>query len=79
MLDEFANFCCNIRYLRKKSGLTQKQMAEKLKISVGYIRMLERGQIPARMGIATIWDAHIAFGIPIQDLLGCLLEEKDIV
>lgn len=76
MLDEFANFCSNIRYLRKKNGLTQKQMAEKLKISEGYVRMLERGQIPVRMGILTIWDAHIAFGIPIQDLLGCLLEEN---
>ena len=77
MLDEFSNFCCNIRYLRKKNGLTQKQMAKKLKISVGYVRMLERGQIPARMGILTIWDAHIAFGVPIKDILEGLLEETD--
>ena len=77
MLDEFANFCCNIRYLRKKYALSQRQMAQKLKVSVGYVRMLERGQIPQRMGIATIWDAHMAFGIPIKDILEGLLEEAD--
>lgn len=79
MLDEFSNFCCNIRYLRRKNALTQRQMAQKLKVSVGYIRMLERGQIPQRMGIFTIWDAHVAFGIPIKDILESLLEEADSV
>lgn len=76
MLDEFANFCSNIRYLRKKNGLTQKQMAQKLHISENYIRKLEKGQIPYRLGIDAIWHTHIAFGVPVQDVLGSLLEEN---
>ena len=77
MSDELPIFCCNIRYLRKKNGWTQKQMAEKLKISVGYVRKLERGQIPERMGIITVWDAHIVFGIPMDALLEKRLETED--
>ena len=77
MRDEFANFCSNIRYLRRKNGLTQKQMAQKLHISENYVRKLERGQIPHRLGIDVIWHTHIAFGVPVQDILECLLENTD--
>lgn len=43
-------FCENFRYLRRSRGLTQKQMARLLQISVGYVRRLERGEMPPRMG-----------------------------
>ena len=50
-----ANFCANIRYLRKSRGLTQKQMAQKLHVSIRCIRSIEGGHIPPRLGIGILY------------------------
>ena len=38
--------CKNLRYLRKRNGLTQKQMADILGVGIGSIREMEKGRIP---------------------------------
>ena len=71
-----ATFCRNIRYLRKKHKLTQKEMAEKLCISVGYVRMLEQGKVPARMQATVLLDTRASFGISPDDLLRPIPEKE---
>lgn len=44
----------NLRKARKKAGLTQQQMSEKLKISLVYYQKIEDG---SRTGDFAIWDA----------------------
>lgn len=44
----------NLRKARKEAGLTQQQMAEKLKISLVYYQKIEDG---SRTGDFVIWDA----------------------
>lgn len=50
----------NLKDARNKMGLTQKQMAEMLKISYVYYQSIEEGK---RIGTVKIWDS-------IEDLTG---------
>jgi len=43
----------NLREMRKEAGLTQKELASRLGMSVEYIRQVEKGQ--RRPGQATRW------------------------
>ena len=71
-----AVFCANIRYLRKSRGLTQQQMAQLLHISVGYVRRLERGEVPPRLTVEILQYVYISFGISPAVLTGILLDES---
>ena len=65
---EIQVLCKNIYDLRKYYRLTQKEMAIKLGIGVGSLRMLEHGRIPERMTCDTIFKISIEFKIPVKAL-----------
>lgn len=43
----------NLKEARKKAGLTQQQMADKLFVNLRYYKSLESGE---RLGSITLWD-----------------------
>lgn len=56
-------FCRNIAILRKVHGLTQKEMAKLMGVSVYCVRKLERGVIPERLRIDVIYPLCRQFGM----------------
>ena len=65
----------NIRAARKSTGLTQEQMAERLKMSQLHFGRLERGERPASLEQL----AHVAqaLHVSLASLLnGCIMEEN---
>ena len=56
-------FTHNIRWLRKKHGLSKRKMAELLGIGLWSLNRLERGQIPPRMTIEILFAVQKHFGI----------------
>ena len=58
----------NIRYLRKKHRLTQKQMAEILGIGIKSLSLIERGILPPRLSGAVLLRAEEYFKIPLKDM-----------
>ena len=56
-------FAHNIRWLRKKYGLSKKKMAELLGIGLWSLNRLERGEIPPRMTIDILFAVQKHFGI----------------
>lgn len=61
--DETKIFCENIKKLRKKNGLSQKEMAQKLDISVKSLSTLEKGAIPSRLSVSIVFKIYKIFGI----------------
>ena len=61
--------CDNVRFLRKREGLSQKEMAKRLKVSVRSISMIEKGIIPDRLSCEIIFNIYFEFGISPNDLL----------
>ena len=61
--DDYLIFCRNIKYLRKKHGLTQSKMAEHLGVSVYCIRKLEKGIFPPRLTIDILYSIYEVFCI----------------
>lgn len=50
----------NLKEARRKAGMTQQQMADRLEINLRYYKQIEAGQ---RIGNFTLWDK-------LEDLLG---------
>lgn len=50
----------NLKVARRNAGLTQQQVADKLKISLQYYQKLEQGE---RVGAVELWDT-------LEDLFG---------
>lgn len=59
----------NITCLRKKHGLSKKQMAKILHIGVGTLNKIERGEIPPRITIDLFYCVHSYFHIDPRTLL----------
>jgi DNA-binding helix-turn-helix protein len=66
--DELKVLCKNIYYLRKKNGLTQREMAERLNISLYSLRMIERGIIPKNLSCEILYYLQLHFFLDIADL-----------
>lgn len=66
--DELKVLCKNIRYLRKKNGLTQREMAGQLNISLYSLRMIERGIIPKNLSCEILYYLQLHFFLDIADL-----------
>ena len=66
--DELHVFCKNIRILRIKNGLSQKEMAKLLRIGVRSLRTIETGHIPPRLGCNVFYYAAVHFGLRISAL-----------
>jgi len=74
MLVSYKTIGQNIRAARRESGLTQEQIAEKLKMSQLHFGRLERGERPASLEQL----AHVALALntSLSALLnGCIVEE----
>ena len=61
--DEISNFTNNIAYLRKKNGLSKKEMAKALNISIYALNKMERGDIPKRISVDIIFNLQKQFKI----------------
>ena len=61
-------FCQNIHGLRVCRGLSQKEMAKRLGISVKSLRRIESGDVSRRTSCKILFAAQDAFGIPAGEL-----------
>lgn len=62
-------FMYNVKYLREKNKLSLKEMSQNLDISVYYLRQIERGILPHRLGADIIYKIQKYFDISAYDLL----------
>ena len=67
-IDELGNLCKNIYFLRKKNGLTQREMARLLNISVYSLSRIERGIVPENFSCEVLFYLAKNFSIEISEL-----------
>ena len=60
---DLQTLCHNLLFLRKKYGYSQKTMAKLLKIGIGSLRRLERGEVPRRLGVEFLFRVQAHFKI----------------
>lgn len=58
-----------LKLLRKEQGLTQKQLAKLLNVSLYSIKKLEKGEIPKKLSVNILMDIHYNFGITPSQML----------
>jgi len=61
--DEINNFINNIAYLRKKNGLSKKEMANVLNISVYVLNKIEKGELPKKLSVEIVFNLQKYFKI----------------
>ena len=61
-------FLDNIVYLRKKSGLSKKEMTKILGISIGTLNKTEKGDIPPLLKAEIVFNVSDYFNISTEDL-----------
>ena len=66
--NEIKIFTDNVLYLRKSYGYTQKQMADRLDISLYQLRLLEKGILLKRLSTEVLFRIHDVFAIHGKDL-----------
>ncbi|MBQ8893936.1 MAG: helix-turn-helix transcriptional regulator [Clostridia bacterium] len=67
--NEFSNvFCKNIQLLRRRTRLTQKQMAARLSISTKTLSQIESGILPPRLSCQVLFTLCEWFDLQPQDL-----------
>ena len=64
----------NIIKYRKKSGLTQEELAKKSGYSYSYIRKIEGPESPKNFSLLTLYNISNALNVNIK----CLFEDNDI-
>lgn len=69
MCDWGINFCKNLCCLRLVYGLTKKEMAEILGVSVSTYRKIERCEDSVRLHSGMVSRVHVRFQISADDLL----------
>ena len=71
-------FLYNVIWLRKHYGLSKKEMAKKLGISVWMLNKIERGELPPNLKIDVLFCIRKEFGVFMLDVLsvrlGCIKE-----
>lgn len=75
MIDIFLH---NVAWLRKYHGLTKKEMAKKLGISVWMLNKIERGELPSGLKIDVLYQIRKVFGIPMADSLSVWLNAEEL-
>ena len=70
-----ANFCTNVKRLRRCHGLSKKNMAAICGIGVATLERLENGCFPARMGAGVMLRLADHFDLTTQALLASPSEE----
>ena len=74
MLFDARNFGATVRLLRKRSSLTQEQLAENLNISTSYLGKIELGS--RTPSIDLLLDMAEQFGVTVDELLRGGRKEK---
>ena len=67
MDDSLKNFMRNITDLRKQNGLSKRQMAKLLGVSVRTITRLERGDFPSNLSVRIVFQIQKHFGVAAKD------------
>lgn len=73
--DTSAIFTHNIRWLRRRYGLSRRKMAQVLEIGRWSLDKLERGEIPPRMTVDILFAVQKNFGVSPSDQLSQRLGE----
>lgn len=55
--------------LRKQTGLSKKEMAQILEISVSTLNKIEKGELPPRLSVEILFHIQERFKIPPHELL----------
>ena len=61
--EELRHFMRNVAFLRAEHGLSKREMAKRLGISVRTLNELEQGRFPARLGASVIYNIYREFGV----------------
>lgn len=73
--EELRRFMRNVAFLRMEHGLSKREMAKRLGVSVRTLNELEQGLVPARLSASVIYNIHRQFGIrpacQFADLSSC--------
>lgn len=73
MIDIFLN---NIAWLRRHYGLTKKEMARRLGISIWSLKKIENGELPSRLTIDVLYRIYQVFGISMADFVSVRLSAQ---
>ena len=75
--DQGAMLSRNLRYLRKKKGLTQKNLVTLTGISLPILRSMERGRVIPTLTEARLKDLAMIFSVSVEELLHRDLENEN--
>lgn len=70
------NFTYNVAWIRKKYGMSKKDMAEIMHVGVAGLSKLERGEIPKRMSLDVLFYLSDHFGIPCDNWLKSRFDDE---
>lgn len=74
--EQVENLCYNIAYLRRRHGLTKKEMALALGIGVRSLSMIEQGKLPRNLGVVQVFFVTQLFRVSMKSLLSSRLDEE---
>ena len=75
--EQVANLCHNIAYLRRRHGLTKKEMALTLGIGVRSLSLIEDGRLPRNLRLMQVLLAAHIFGVSVKRLFRCRLDAEN--
>lgn len=75
---EIKIFFSNLKWLREKHGLTQRQMAKRLNTSLYTISKLEKGELPPRLSVEFLMTIYDVFGVHPKRLFSPLWQNTAI-
>lgn len=70
-----SNFCANVRYLRRREGLSRTAMAKQIGVTGKTLDAFEAGEIPPRSSVRVLFNISRAFGVDPDLLVGARLED----
>lgn len=66
--DKFKEISNNIKKLRKKNGMTQKELAERVGISISYLSKIEAANCNKSFSLHVLFDIAEALNVDIKEL-----------
>ena len=76
--EQAANLCHNIAWLRRRNGLSQKEMALTLGLGVRSLQRIEKGQIPGCLSVLHVHLLAELFGVSVKRLFAERLDEESV-
>ena len=74
--EQIENFLYNIAWLRKHHGLSKKEMAARLEISVWRLTQMERGTLPPTTDVDVVMRIYKEFGVRPSEQFVKLVDKK---